>query len=147
MLAIKLGGDILNIAQHLSWRDFEMFASEILLNSGFLTLNNVRFTKPRAEIDIVATKSHLGLSIDCKHWSNNGRSALVEHIRRQHQRTKRLLGSDIKFKKVVPLLLTIYPNFQPYNPNLVTVVDINNFTTFVNEIESHIDQVLCLSRD
>ena len=135
ILAVKLGADIMKISQYLSWQDFEMFASEILLNCGFQTMNNVRFTKPRAEIDIVATKSQLSLSVDCKHWANNGRSALIEHSRRQIQRTERLLSSPFGFRNVVPVLLTIYPNFQPCNSNLVPIVDINKFRCFVNEIE------------
>jgi hypothetical protein len=147
ILAVKLGADILKISQYLSWKDFEMFASEILLNCGFQTMNNVRFTKPRAEIDIVATKSQLCLSVDCKHWANNGGSALIAHSRKQIQRTERLLSSPFGFRNVVPVLLTIYPNFQPCNSNLVPIVDINKFRCFVNEIEYNMDKVLCISRD
>lgn len=147
ILAVNLGADILKISQYLSWKDFERFASEILLNCGFQTMNNVRFTKPRAEIDIVATKSQLCLSVDCKHWANNGRGGLIVHSRKQIQRTERLLSSPFGFRKAVPLLLTIYPNFQPYNSNLVPIVEINKFRCFVNEIEYNIDKVLCISRD
>jgi hypothetical protein len=147
ILAISLGADILKISQHLSWKDFERFASEILLNCGFRTMNNVRFTKPRAEIDIVATKSQLGLSIDCKHWANNGCRGLIAHSRRQIQRTERLLNSPFEFRTVVPVLLTIYPNSQPCYTNLVPIVDINKFRGFVNEIESNMEKVLCISRD
>lgn len=147
ILAVSLGADVIKISQYLSWKDFERFASEILLNCGFRTLNNVRFTKPRAEIDIVATKSQLGLSIDCKHWANNGRNGLFAYTQKQIQRTERLLSSPIEFRKAVPVLLTIYPNFQPYYSNLVPIVDINKFRGFVNEIEFNMDKVLCISRD
>jgi restriction endonuclease len=147
ILAVSLGADVMKISQFLTWKDFERFASEILLDCGFRTNNNVRFTKPRAEIDIVATKSQLALSIDCKHWANNGRSALIAHSRKQIQRTERLLSSPFGFRNVVPVLLTIYPNFQPCNSNLVPIVDINKFRCFVNEIEYNMDKVLCISRD
>lgn len=147
ILAVSLGADVIKISQYLSWKDFERFASEILLNCGFRTLNNVRFTKPRAEIDIVATKSQLGLSIDCKHWANSGRNGLFAHTRKQIQRTERLLSSPIEFRKAVPVLLTIYPNLQPYYSNLVPIVDINKFRGFVNDIEFNMDKVLCISRD
>lgn len=147
VLAISLGGDVVKISQYLSWKDFERLASEILLNCGYQTLNNIRLVRPRAEIDIVAVKSKLALSIDCKHWARSGSNDLFEHAQKQIQRTKRLLSSPIEFRTVVPVLLTIYPNHQPQNYNLVPVVDINRFRRFVDEIEVHIDQVLCISRD
>jgi len=147
ILAVSLGADVMKISQYLSWKDFERFASEILLNCGFRTMNNVRFTQPRAEIDIVATKSQLGLSIDCKHWANNRRSGLLTHTQKQIQRTERLLSGPFEFRKAVPVLLTIYPIHQPYYSNLVPIVDINKFRGFVNEIESNLDKVLCISRD
>lgn len=147
IIAVALGADILKISQYLSWRDFEKFASEILLKCGFKTLTNVRLTKPRAEIDIVAIKSQLALSIDCKHWTNNSRSGLNIHTRKQIQRTERLLNSPFKFRKVVPLLLTIHPNFQTSYSDRVPVVDINKFRCFVNEVELNVDKIFCLSRD
>jgi hypothetical protein len=147
IMAVGLGADIMKISQYLSWKDFEKFASEILLNCGFKTMNNIRFTKPRAEIDIIAIKSELGLSIDCKHWATNSRSGLNVHTRKQIQRTERLVSSPFKFRKIVPLLLTIHPNFQPSYSDLVPVVDINKFRCFVNEVELNVDKVFCISRD
>jgi hypothetical protein len=147
IMAVGLGADIMKISQYLSWKDFEKFASEILLNCGFKTMNNIRFTKPRAEIDIIAIKYQLGLSIDCKHWATNSRSGLNVHTRKQIQRTERLLSSPFKFRKIVPLLLTIHPNFQPSYSDLVPVVDINKFRCFVNEVELNVDKVFCISRD
>ncbi|MGA7368918.1 MAG: restriction endonuclease [Nitrososphaeraceae archaeon] len=147
ILAVNLGADVMKISQYLSWKDFERFASEILVNCGFRTVNNVRFTQPRAEIDIVATKSQLGLSIDCKHWANNRRSGLLTYTQKQIQRTERLVSGPFEFRKAVPVLLTIYPIHQPYCSNFVPIVDINKFRGFVNEIESNMDKVLCISRD
>lgn len=147
ILAIGLGGDVMKISQYLSWKDFERLASEILVNCGYQTLNNVRFVRPRAEIDIVAVKSKLALSIDCKHWAKNGSFELVRHAQKQIQRTKRLFSSPIEFRTVVPVLLTIYPNHQPQNSNVVPIVDISKFRRFVDEIEIHLDKVLCMSRD
>lgn len=147
ILAVSLGADVMKISQFLSWKDFERFASEILLKCGFQTMNNVRFSKPRAEIDIVATKSQLGLSIDCKHWANNRRGGLFAHTEKQIQRTERLLTTPFEFKKAVPVLLTIYPNYQPYFSNLVPIVDIRRFRTFVSEIESNMNKVMFISRD
>jgi Holliday junction resolvase-like predicted endonuclease len=147
ILAVSLGADVMKISQFLTWKDFERFASEILLNCGFRTNNNVRFTKPQAEIDIVATKSQLALSIDCKHWANNGRRGLFVHTQKQIQRTERLLRTSFEFKNAVPVMLTIYPNSQPYFSNLVPVVDIGKFRTFVNELESNMDKVLSMSRN
>jgi Holliday junction resolvase-like predicted endonuclease len=146
-LAINLGVDVAKISQYLSWRDFEMFASEILIKCGYQTINNIRFVRPRAEIDIVAIKSQLGLSIDCKHWANNGHKRLFEQAQKQILRTERLLSSSLEFRKVVPVLLTMYPSLQPQYSNHVPIVEISKFRCFLDEIESHLDGVLCISRD
>jgi Holliday junction resolvase-like predicted endonuclease len=146
ILAVNLGADVIKVSKYLSWKDFERFASEILFNCGFQTMNNVRFTKPRAEIDIVATKSQLSLSIDCKHWANNGQSGLLAHTQKQIQRTERLLSRPFELKKAIPVLLTIYPVYRTYYSNLVPIVGINKFRGFVNEIEFNLDKVLCISR-
>lgn len=147
VLAIRLGADVVKISQNLSWRDFESLASEILLNCGYETMNNIRFVRPRAEIDIVAVKSKLALSIDCKHWAKNSSNELFECARKQIQRTERLLSSPFEFRTAVPVLLTIYPNHRPNNYNLVPIVDINKFRRFVDDIEFHVDKVFCINRD
>ena len=146
IVAVRLGADVMKISKLLSWKDFERFASEILLNSGFHTKNNVRFIKPRAEIDIVATKSQLSLSIDCKHWNNNGQTGLLAHTQKQIQRTQRLLESPFEFSKAIPVLLTIYPVHRQCYSNIVPIVAINKFQGFVNEIEFNLDKVLCISK-
>ena len=63
IFALKSGNDVESIAKILTWKDFEMFASEILNLSGYETECNLRFNKPRRiEIDVVGTKISLQTS-------------------------------------------------------------------------------------
>jgi len=147
ILAVSLGADIQKVAYYLSWKDFEIFASEVLRNCGFHTMNNVRFVKPRAEIDVVATKLDFALSIDCKHWADNRSHKLSAPTTKQLQRAKRLLEYSPQFKAIVPVLLTIYPA-DPYHAiNLVPIVDINRFKVFIEEIEMNLDKVYYMTND
>lgn len=147
ILAIRYGAEIRKVACSLSWKDFERFASEILSSCGFNTTKNVRFTKPRAEIDIVATKLHFALSIDCKHWACTERSRLAIYTEKQIKRTERLLQSSPKLRVIVPMLLAIHPNRKPNDINAVPIVEIDKLRFFVEEIEANLDKVFCLTKD
>jgi Holliday junction resolvase-like predicted endonuclease len=146
ILALRHGADIQQIANTLSWKDFERFASEILKRSGFCTMNNVRFTKPRAEIDIVASKSYFALAIDCKHWAYNDRPHLSAYARKQIQRTERLLASSRKLRAIVPVLLTIYPSSVKYDLKTIPIVEIDKLRIFAEEIELNLEKVFCLTK-
>jgi Holliday junction resolvase-like predicted endonuclease len=146
ILALRHGVDIQQVANRLSWKDFERFASEILNRSGFNTMNNVRFTKPRAEIDIVASKSYFALAIDCKHWAYNDHSRLSAYARKQIQRTERLLKSSRKLKVIVPVVLTIYPSSIRYDLRTVPIVEIDKLKFFAEEIELNLEKVFCLTK-
>jgi Holliday junction resolvase-like predicted endonuclease len=146
ILALRHGVDIQQVANRLSWKDFERFASEILNKSGFYTMNNVRFTKPRAEIDIVASKSYFALAIDCKHWAYNDHSRLSAYARKQIQRTERLLKSSRKLRVIVPVVLTIYPSSIRYDLIGVPIVEIDKLKFFAEEIELNLEKVFCLTK-
>ncbi|MDQ3853177.1 MAG: DUF234 domain-containing protein, partial [Thermoproteota archaeon] len=77
VLALQMKSDIEQISTYLSWKDFEKLASEVLRSFGYRTQTNVRFVKPRMEIDVVGTSSDgFAIAVDCKHWKRSSLSSI-----------------------------------------------------------------------
>lgn len=145
MVCLRSGCDIRDISIGLSWKDFEQFASQILKSFGYATTMNVRYVKPRMEVDIVGTRSSLALVVDCKHWCYRNMSLIAEYSRRQAARAARIVKEQTQVKLAVPLLLTLYSESVRF-VDRIPVVPIAQFQSFVSEIESYISQVCVIAR-
>src|SRR6476619_6870868 len=93
-IALQAGCDMEQVSQHLSWKDFEGLASGVLSSIGYSTRTNVRFTKPRMEIDVVGVDVGFALSVDCKHWKRGNLSSISQFCAKQVARTQELLKRD-----------------------------------------------------
>jgi Holliday junction resolvase-like predicted endonuclease len=69
----------------LTWRDFEVLTLEMLHTFGYRTEMNVRFTKPRCEIDVIGIDSTRVLIIDCKYWKGSDISLISTYAKKQLQ--------------------------------------------------------------
>jgi hypothetical protein len=98
MLALQMGCDIEQVSEHLSWRDFERLASEVLRSLGYRTQTNVQLTKPRMEI----------IAVDCKHWKRSSMSSIATFSRKQAARAERLFEHDGMISMAVPAILTLH---------------------------------------
>lgn len=145
MVCMRSGCDIRDVSAGLSWKDFELFASEILKSFGFRTSTNVRFVRPRMEIDVVGTRSSLALVVDCKHWSYNNSSAIAEYSRKQAARAARIVKEQVQVGLAVPLLVTLYSESVRFVDG-IPVVPIAQFQSFVSEIESYLSQVCAIAK-
>jgi len=67
LVACKMGAEPESVAKILDWKEFEHFCSRLLTARGFEVWENLRLTRPRAQIDILAVSSSAILTIDCKH--------------------------------------------------------------------------------
>ena len=143
---MKSGDFQLNLIKNISWKDFEVFCSDILKINGFKCINNLRFkckNKKRYEIDILAISElkKIMLSIDAKHWKIGGRSKIVDAIINQVRRTNNLIRNcskifshkinPINYKgyKKFPLIITL--NKEPikiyHGISVVPLEKLNNF--------------------
>ncbi len=66
---IRLGQDSEKVAALLEWNEFEDLCAKLLSSAGYGVQRNVVLTKPRKQIDLLATSSLLSLSVDCKHYA------------------------------------------------------------------------------
>ena len=147
MLAIECitkGCDVEEISALLNWKDFEQLASEILRASGYQTATNVRFTKPRMEIDVVGTMSSLAIAVDCKHWRSYSRASISGFAEKQTARAARLFEkSGGKISRAVPLILTLHDGAFDFVGH-VPVVPVTQFRSFISEVESYLPEILLI---
>jgi hypothetical protein len=138
--------DIESVSKQLSWKDFEGLASEVLRSFGYDTRTNVRFVKPRMEIDVVGISLGLGIVIDCKHWNRNSISSISEHSRRQTARAKRLVSQEKKLQRGVPVILTLYSDSVHFVEG-VPIVPILQFRSFIMDFQAYLQEIRIIEKN
>ncbi|AIF83530.1 Restriction endonuclease [Candidatus Nitrososphaera evergladensis SR1] len=146
-LALDAGCDPERVSQHLTWKDFEQLAAGVLASLGYRTRTNVRFTKPRMELDVVGTSAAgLALAVDCKHWKKGGLSSISQHCAKQAKRTEELLRRESEISMAVPVVMTLHAA----NVRLVggmPVVPVAKFHSFAMDVSGFLDEVLVFTRE
>ena len=155
--AIKEGIDIEKVCRALGWREFEDIVILILEYNGFKTLKHFRFKSVvrRFEIDILAYRDSLILSIDCKRWKRSWqKAATIRVINAQVERTRALIQSFSSLKnffkvtnliniRFIPLIVTL--SETPYKTyEKVPAVPIFHFQSFLDEMNIHIARLMIL---
>jgi hypothetical protein len=139
-LALQEGCDIEQASKHLSWKDFEGLASDVLTSLGYKTRTNVRFTKPRMEIDVVGVEVRFALAVDCKHWKKNSLSSIVNYSQKQVARAERLIKQERGITRVVPVILTLHAESVKFVGG-IPVVPISQFKSFVMDVKGFLPKI------
>jgi len=129
----------------LDWKDFEAYVESVFSSFGFRTERNARLRKPRAEIDLVASRNSLAFAVDCKHWKRTvGYSSMLEISRRQIARAKRLI--DIReVDRIVPIVITLHDESLYVLDNGVPIVPIHKISDFILNWEQGMENILVLA--
>ena len=143
-LALQMGCDIEKVSALLSWKDFEILTSEILVSFGYDTRTNAWLTKPRMEIDVIGVGTDFAIAIDCKHWKRNNVSAICRASMKQARRAQRLLNWDDAITRVVPVILTLHIESEKFVGG-VPIVPVQKFGSFVSEMPSFLSEI-CIAR-
>lgn len=145
ILAINSGADVQRVSESISWKNFESLAYEILLSLGYRARTNLRFTNPRMEIDVVGTYSNSAIVIDCKHWKRSSLSSLSKYAQKQSARAALMLEKEDDISSAVPAIVTLYAERIQFI-DMVPIVPIVKFRSFVQDIGGYIDQLKVISR-
>ncbi|SRR5690606_1673403 len=147
MLAVQAGCNIERVSEHLTWKDFEKLAAEVLSSLGYRTQTNVQLTRPRMEIDVVGIRAGFAIAVDCKHWKKSSGSAtsVAAFARKQVERSKRLLGFDKKISRVVPVIMTLRAGAVSFVEGGVPVVPIQKFRSFVMEVDGFLPEIYSIT--
>jgi hypothetical protein len=144
-LCITRGCDIDSVSSRLSWQDFEQLASAALRSGGYRTRTNVRFVKPRMEIDVVGIMASFALVIDCKHWARTNRSAVIQYCKKQAARADRFVNAEERVKQAVPVILTLHAESIKLVEG-IPVVPIAQLRSFVQEMQEHLQEMRVICR-
>jgi Restriction endonuclease len=141
VLALQMKSDIEQVSTYLSWKDFEKLASEVLRSFGYRTRTNVRFVKPRMEIDVVGTSSDgFAIAVDCKHWKRSSLSSISNFSQKQAARAERLIKCEKTISQVVPVVLTLHAESVRFI-NAVPLVPIHKFRSFIMDVKGFSPQM------
>lgn len=119
--ALNQGIDPTKICKLLDWREFEHLSLEAFKLSGYGAIKGFIFNSKnrRFQVDIIAFKYKIILSVDCKHWMFTNWSAKLNEASKNHSKRTEALASNIELfaKKfsiklskrnfVIPIILTL----------------------------------------
>ncbi|MEM3089573.1 MAG: hypothetical protein QXY22_03300 [Candidatus Nitrosotenuis sp.] len=145
LYAVLKGATIDDAAAHLSWRDFEGLAAQILEEKNFSTVRNHIMTNPRMEIDIIGIKLGIALLIDCKHWQKHSPSALDAAVQKQIERTKHYVAKT-KGAVAAPVIVTLYQDRVSFI-NKVPIVPIFQLSSFIDEFYGNLEDIKTIRKE
>lgn len=143
-IALQMGCDAEQVSKHLSWQDFEKLTSQVLVSFGYKTQTNLRFSKPRMEIDVVGVNSGFAIVVDCKHWKRNNLSSISNYSRKQAARAERLIQHDKKISQAVPVILTLHAESVRFVSG-IPIVPIFRFKSFVMDVKSFLPEIYVIA--
>jgi hypothetical protein len=139
MLAMHRGCDIERVSACLSWKDFEMLASEVLASFGYRTQTNVRMVRPRMEIDVVGDSAGFAIAVDCKHWRRGSASTISGFAEKQAARARRLIKPGL-ITRAVPVIMTLRSESVMFSGG-VPVVPVHKFRSFVTDVKAFLPEI------
>ena len=145
MLAIGAGCDPEQVSESLSWRDFEGLTSHVLSSLGYRTRTNVRFSKPRMEIDVVGIDGAFAVAIDCKHWKRANPSAISAYCTKQAARVAELVRREPGIAQALPAVLTMHAERAAFVWG-VPVVPVSKLGSFLADVRTFLPALCVVTR-
>jgi len=155
--AIKLGADFERVCRLLEWKEFESITTTAFGAYDYRVVKNFRLkTKngKRWEIDLLAFKEPIIVSVDCKHWKHNWTRAPIIKVVEQHvERTKAFAGTlpslhttfelgIWKNATIVPVVMSLLPSPFKFHHN-TPIVPVLQLQSFLNELPVHANLLTC----
>ena len=138
LAAIENGADVMDVCHQICWKDFEVFASEIMKFNNFRVLVNFRIKNPTRQIDVIGTRSNLALVVDCKHWKKTSYTAIKVAVRKQKERCLILNDKHALngINKMYPIIVTFIP-LEYQQIDQVPVIPIQLFNSFLLDFDTY----------
>ncbi len=126
-------------AKSLTWRDFERFCARLLRENGYSVRENLYLSRPRAQLDLVATGPLFVISLDCKRWRRTPSPSVLEGIALAQLARSRLLRRSLGNAK--PILSGILSFSEPSGSIVdgVAVVPLRAVRSFLETVEAYRD--------
>ncbi len=135
---LKLDVHVDEISRLLSWQDFERLCAALMRSSGLRVQENVVLTKPRAQIDVVASGPSLILSVDCKHWrKGHSPSSMSKFAQSQLKRSSLLRRRTRDARPIASAILSMSEPEGRFVEG-VAVVPVRTLGSFLSSIDSYL---------
>ncbi|MGD0395522.1 MAG: restriction endonuclease [Nitrososphaerales archaeon] len=124
-------------ARSLTWKDFEGFCAQLLRASGYAVRENVYLSRPRAQIDLVATGPLFVINLDCKHWKRAPSRSALEGFALAQLRRSRLLRRNLDDPRpIISAILSFSESVGSFVQG-VAVVPLRTLRDFLETVESY----------
>jgi len=134
---LKLNFQVEQVSKLLSWQEFERLAALLFRAAGFQVRANVVLTKPRAQIDVVASGESSVLSVDCKHYRREqGPSALERAALAQLRRSSLLRKKSDDPRPIASVILSMSEPDGKFVKG-VAVVPVRTLSSFLNTLDAY----------
>ena len=161
--------DLKLLSNILNYSDFEALIQQILVENGYKTVKNFRFSdksyfkretsQSRYEIDVIAISQNYILLVDAKQWKRKDSfSSINKAANLQYQRAialknnpevfstliRKILGLRFNFKKylpfkIMPIIVTIEENSYRLNENQIPLISISKLNGFLQELYKYLE--------
>jgi len=131
------------VSKVLDWRAFEDLAAILLEECGFECQQDISLTRPRRQIDLLASKGDLALSVDCKHLTvRPGSRRLALAAAQQAERTIQLSKTSLipRGLRLIPCMITLHP-VEFLLLDGIPFIPIERLGAFALEFEGFLDQL------
>ena len=124
-------------ARSLTWKDFEGFCAQLLRASGYAVRENVHLSRPRAQIDLVATGPLFAISLDCKHWKRVPSRSTLEGFALAQLRRSRLLRRSLDDPRPIISVILSFSESTGSFVQGVAIVPLRTLRNFLETVESY----------
>ena len=124
-------------ARSLTWRDFEGFCAQLLRANGYSVRGNVYLSRPRAQIDLVATGPLFVISLDCKHWRRAPSPSALEGFALAQLRRSRLFRRSLADPKPIISAVLSFNESEGSFVGGVAIVPLRTLRNFLETVESY----------
>ena len=139
--ACRLGAPVELVSRHVDWRGFESLCAALLASIGYTVRRNVRFRRPRAEVDVLATGRSVTLLVDCKHWRRDpGVSSYAKMAEAQRKRAERV-RSTLDTVSPIGIVIVTLGESQTRFVDGAAVVPIHTLADFSENVLAYSEQM------
>jgi hypothetical protein len=137
-LLLKLNFQVDEVSRALSWQDFERLAGALFRASGFQVKENLVLTKPRAQIDVVASGNSIVLCVDCKHYRREPGPSWLHSIAEAQLRRSGLLRKKTSDSRPIASVILSLSEPEGRFVGGVAIVPIRVLRDFLASLESYL---------